>query len=647
MTLSVANLFAAVRLLGRHLAHTGLRPTALGMLLRRAWRELRAGRLEGIVARHARHADLYRDYERWRLRPDRDGEARVDAFVASGRGPTVSLLMPTCESEPRWLRAAVESVLAQRYRNWELIIVDDASTASATLVLLDELRTRDDRIRVTRLDRRAGISGATNAALQAARGEFVGFVDHDDLLDPDALAWIAAAVTEEQALDFVYTDEDKVDAKGRHFWPVFKPAWNPDLLLANNYITHFMVIRRALAVEVGGLRAELDGAQDWDLALRATERLPPSAIGQVPRVLYHWRSARGSTAAGIESKPYAEDAQRRCVADTLRRRAVDAEIVRTQFCWRVRCRWPAAAAVSIVIPTRDRIDLLSRTLDAIDAHVDRRAQEIVIVDNGSTDRATIETLARWGQEQRIRSLRVAEPFNFSNLVNAGVTAAVGSIIVLLNNDVRPLEYGWLDELAAQAARPGIGAVGALLLYPNGNIQHAGILLGINGTTEHAFRGYPRSWAGVNGRAKSVQDISAVTGACMAFSRSAFVAAGGFDPTFAESHNDVDFCLRLRCRGYRVLWTPFAVLEHDESATRGYALDLDHQLRLQSEADAFGSRWRRWIADDPAYNPNLASMGAAFSLNREPHHVVVRSGSHPTPPCGDAGCPQRAGTQVAD
>jgi O-antigen biosynthesis protein len=608
----------ALRVLRRHLANTRGSPRDLLRLGRRSLDLIRTGAWRQVVARQEIVADLYADYAQWfasGTTADAAAIARAATQFAASGGPKVSVLMPTRNANVTWLAAAIASVEAQHYSNWQLCIVDDGSQDRAGLALARTRAAADPRIIVEALTPAGGIAAATNAAMAMADGAILAFLDHDDLLAPEALLVAARAFGQLPALQLLYSDEDKIDGTGEHYWPSFKPAWNPDLLLANNYITHFVAVRAEHARAVQGLRAAFDGAQDWDFLLRATETLASSAIGHAPRVLYHWRAVPGSTAAQAGAKPYAVDAQRRALEAAVQRRGIAGSVQRESHCWRVHRDVPDAPVprVSIVIPTRDRADLLERCLQASTGHAGGMTPQFVIVDNDTTDADTLALLARLAATPGYQVVPAPGAFNFARLANTGVRAAHGDIVVLLNNDTVPLDDGWLTELVAQASRPEVGAVGAALYYAGDGIQHVGMVLGVNGASDHFFRGMPRDWSGINGRAQSIQDLSAVTAACIAFRKSVFDSVGGMDEALAISHNDADLCLRMRAVGYRVVWTPYARLEHAESASRGYDHDEGQLTLREREAAVLAARWPAWIRDDPAYHPCLARQGRAFGL----------------------------------
>lgn len=613
-------LSSALRLLRRHLVNTQGSPAGLRRLFGRVLALARSGQWREIVARHDTVDALYADYARWAAAGEaREGPALAAIAAQSGdtASPLVSVLMPTRNPAIPWFAAAIASVEAQHYPKWQLCIVDDGSTDPAGPRLAAEKAARDPRIRVRTLPRSAGIAAATNAAIEMADGSLLAFLDHDDELAADALLLAVRAFVSRPGLRLLYTDEDKIDGAGIRYWPAFKPAWNPDLLLSTNYMTHLIVADARLARAIGGLREGMDGAQDWDFALRATEALRSDEIGHLPRVLYHWRAAPGSTAAAADNKPYAAEAQCRVVEDAVRRRGIAADVLAHHDVWRVRRHPLSLPKASIVIPLRNRADLLRECLDGLAANTDYPAYEIVVVDNDSDEPEVLRLLETLDGQTDRQVVRARGAFNFASLANAGVSAARGDVTVLLNNDIVPLDRDWLVELVAHALRPEVGAVGAMLLYPDGTLQHVGIVLGVNGIGDHFYRGLPGEWSGINGRVRSAQDLSAVTAACMAIRTALYREVGGMDPVFAVSSNDTDLCLRLRARGYRIVWTPHARLTHRESASRGY----DHasaQLSLRERESAlFRSRWPAWIADDPAYNPNLARHGRAFGLGEWP------------------------------
>ncbi|MGJ4803777.1 glycosyltransferase family 2 protein [Luteimonas sp. SDU82] len=567
---------------------------------------------------------LYRDYRR-RLLPEDAGEyagwvARFDTLttgrmedmrarasrISSDSAPLVSVLVPTYNTPERWLRRCIESVISQVYPHWQLCIADDASPDPRVMEVLREYAAADPRIEIMRRPANGHISQASNSALSMARGDYVGLLDHDDELRPHALLEMAEAILANPGVGLLYSDEDKLDEEGRRFDPYFKPDWNPDLLRAQNYVCHFTVIRTDLVRKVGGFREGFEGSQDHDLFLRCIEELPPGGIHHVPRVLYHWRAITGSTALSRDAKDYAAEAGERAVADHLARRYPGARVEGLSH-GHYRVRWPMPEPppkVSLIIPTRDRVDLLRTCVDSILSRTSYPAYEVVVVDNQSSDPAALDYLAQLDRDPRVRVLRYDAPFNYSAINNWAAGRCDGAVLGLLNNDVEVISPDWLDELVSQAVRPGVGAVGAMLYYPNDTIQHAGVVLGIHGVAAHQYAGMSRGYPGHGGRARVAQELSAVTGACLVVTRAAYESVGGLDEALQVAFNDIDFCLRLLEAGYRNVWTPFAELYHHESASRG-AEDTDEKReRFGNEVALMLRRWGPRLARDPAYNPNL-------------------------------------------
>ncbi len=553
--------------------------------------------------------DIFADpYRAWCRMYDRQDEGAAAARRAAlQRRPLISVVMAVHNTAPQWLDRAIRSVELQTYPHWELCIADDASERPETRRVLATAADRDPRIRVFTRPARGHIAAASNSALSLARGEFVALLDHDDELAPSALLEVAAVLDPHPDADIIYSDEDKIDARGRRFDPYFKSGWNPDLLLSQNAVSHLGVFRRDLVRRIGGFREGFEGSQDHDLALRASEATAPSRIHHIPRVLYHWRVIEGSTAGGASAKPYAWDAGARAIAEALKRRGEPGRVlpaVGGAF-YRVKRDLPGPAPhVSVIIPTRDRADLLRDCLEGV---LDRTAYpslDVIVIDHESREPATLALLdalrARGGTVLPARG-----DFNFAAMNNEAARQARGDILVFLNNDVRIDRDDWLAELVAQAVRPEVGAVGGRLLYADGRVQHAGIVLGMGGVAGHVHRLAHPGDAGYFGRALLIQDMAAVTAACMAVRRSVFAEVGGFDAgNLPVAFNDVDICLRIRERGYRVVWTPYAELFHLESVTRGDDLTGERRARFQREADHMRRRWGPALDDDPFWNPNL-------------------------------------------
>ena len=563
------------------------------------------------------------DYERWIS----DFERLADSDIAAIRAhaarlewrPLISVLMPVYNPPEKWLRRAIESIHGQLYDNWELCIADDASTDKRVRAVLAELDAADPRVRVVYRETNGHISAASNSALEIARGEFVCCLDHDDELPPHALYEVAVFLQSHRDCGLVYTDEDKIDEEGRRYEPYFKPDWNPDLFLGQNFLAHLSVYRTSLAREAGGFRVGFEGSQDWDLALRVVERLRDDQIGHIPKILYHWRAIPGSTALLVAEKNYPVEAARRALVEHFERIGVRASLIPVPGeHWRVHYELAAAPPVTIVIPTRNGLDLLKVCIDSILKQTTYPDYDILIVDNGSDDPATLAWLSALDRDPRMTVVRHEAPFNYSELVNFGVGSSRGSIVALLNNDIEVITPGWLEEMVSHAMRPGVGAVGAMLYFPNDTIQHAGVVLGLGGVAGHPFKTLARGAGDEKNRVRLVQNYSAVTAACMVVRKETFNTAGGFDAeSLPVAFNDVDFCLRLRCAGLRNVWTPFAEFYHHESASRGNETTPEKQARFASEVGTMLQRWGLLLRDDPAYNPNLTVHGEDLSLARPP------------------------------
>lgn len=552
-------------------------------------------------------------YQKWlhlyeAVTPSALAQLRADV-AASGVRPLLSVLMPVYNTPELWLRRAVASVQAQVYEHWELCIADDASTAPHVRPVLESLAAVDPRIRLSFRERNGHISASSNSALELARGDYCALLDHDDELSPRALARMVLEIARRPDGEFFYSDEDKIDETGERFDPYLKPDYLPDLLLGQNCLSHLSVIRTAKLREVGGFRVGLEGSQDWDLALRIVRTIRPEQVVHVPEVLYHWRAIAGSTARAVGEKNYTVTAAERALRDhfaalgqPIELRAVPGDH------WRIVRPVPQPAPlVSLLIPTRDRLSLTRTCVESILARTSYPRFEIVIVDNESVEPATLAWFAAIAQrDARVRIVRCAAPFNFSALNNFAVAHARGEIVGLLNNDLEAIHADWLDEMVSHAVRPEIGCVGAKLLYPDGTLQHAGIILGLGGVANHAFYRQPRGTDGYKNRARLVQNYSAVTAACLLIRKSIYEQVGGLNERdLAIAFNDVDFCLKVRAASYRNLWTPFAEFYHHESASRGTEDTPEKQARFAREVDYMQRTWGRELASDPAYNPNFS------------------------------------------
>lgn len=546
--------------------------------------------------------------------PVRPPDASREVLPTSA-DPLFSIVVPTYNARLVWLKELVQSVEAQWTADWELVFVDDASPDPKPRTWLRKLAARrPGQVKVHERDTNGGISATTNDALHLATGRYVVFLDHDDLLTPDCLHELGRCIARHDP-DFIYSDEDKLLPDGSFADPHFKPDWSPDTLLSTMYTCHVMCVRRTLLEQVGGLRSEFDGCQDWDLVLRLTEHT--KRIQHIPRVLYHWRVSPSSTAGGNEAKPYVIERQVRVREEALRRRQEPGRLEPVPGYpdyHRVVRTLTGAPKFSIVIPTRDNGEVLARCIDSIGQLSTHANREVVIIDNGSVKEATLETLQRLSRRPGVRVVRRDEPFNFSRLCNAGAAATDGGILVFLNDDTEVLTGDWLERLGGYAVARHVGAVGAKLLYPGGRlVQHCGVVnLGCG--PSHAHVGTDDSLPGYFLRSHVEYDWSAVTAACLAIERTKFDAVGRFDESFPVAYNDVELCFRLVERGLFNVVTPGARLIHHESLTRGHdSADPAKMERLGAERRRLYETHPRFFHYDPWFNANLNPNSPFFEL----------------------------------
>ena len=592
--------------------------------------------LRPIAARRRRASFVIDDaqYQHW-LRTYSSVDPITRAQLTAGvealpSRPLISVIMPNYDIDPEILRAAIDSVRRQIYPHWELCISDDASTRQGVRALLEECAAADPRIRVTFRTSNGHISVNSNSALALAHGDYVALMDADDLLPEDALFWVAHEIALNPDVDLLFSDEDKIDEKGRRFDPYFKPAWNPALMLAQNAFCHLGVFRRSLVEQVGRFREGYEGAQDHDLVLRCADATTPDRIRHIPRVLYHWRALRHSTAASLAAKPYAAQAGQHAIEDHLRRRGIKArvETAAGSFYQAVYPMPDPPPRVSIIMPTTLRNKVTPHCLRSILDKTRYGNFELLLVatEPDLAAGAARGSFAALLADPRVRTLGyVASSFNFSAVNNLGAANTQGALLCFLNDDIEMVDANWLEQLVARVSLDGVAAAGPMLYYPSDLIQEAGVLLGVGGVADHAFRNEERGQIGYFARAALEQDYTCLTAACLLVRRDAFEAVGGFDVALPTAFNDVDFCLRLRAAGHRLLWTPTASMYHHESLTFGAHDSAARAGQFDRDVSVMRDRWRSVLDNDPSYNPNLSlDPKRQFQLTAPPRTTFALS-----------------------
>ena len=544
--------------------------------------------------------------------------------------PLISVICPVYRPQIPDFESAVRSVMAQSYKNWELLIVDDCSEAPQLASIIKEFARNDARIRAVFLKKNGGISCATNIALTKAHGKFVAFFDHDDLLVPRALEFMLAAALRTGAR-LLYCDEDKIDDQGFYSEVNFKPDWNYRLLLAQNYVCHLLFVERADVVKAGPLRAECDGAQDHDLVIRLSEIIPHDQIHHVPEVLYHWRKTPTSTATSGKSKAYAVAAGARAIQDHLERRGLVGRVhsPREITCYEIDWTLARHPTVTILIPYREHVDMTRECVEALLSRTDYPSFDVILIDNWSTSDEALAFSSEMAALDRVEVLRVEEQFNYSRLNNLAAGKTISEFLLFMNNDIVLHQRDWLEVMIGEMlADDRVGIVGNKLLYPNGTVQHAGVILGVGGIADHAHRGISADAPGYMARAISAQDLSAVTAACLLCRRSAFEQVGGFDEAeLAVAFNDVDLCLKIREVGWRVIWTPQCIAEHRESLSRGSDLQPTERSRFFEENEVMSIRWAGKLRMDPFYSPNFSrEWGIFYAMSVDKFHDFRASAS---------------------
>jgi GT2 family glycosyltransferase len=568
--------------------------------------------------RRDRSANSYNNIlEEWSRQRIAMSKETNDLVQRLSDGPMFSLIAPVYNTDPKLLQETINSIIDQSYVNWELCIADDASTDLRTKEVLRDAVKSDNRIKVVFREKNGHISNASNSAIEIAKGDFLVLVDHDDLLDRDALLHVAEVIERHPDAKIIYTDEDKIREDGTRYDPHFKPDWNRELLYSYNYVSHLGCYDTQLVKKIDGFRGSFEGAQDHDLLLRCLAHVSDEQIHHIPKVLYSWRASPGSTADTDDAKPYAWDAGVRAVSEALTKQVgQEIEVARGPTPFTYVPHWPldVEPSITIIIPTRDRLDLIKLTVDSILAKTDYENFEIIIVDNGSVEPATLVWFDEISCSSSVRVVRDDGPFNYSALNNKAVAQCDSDIVALVNNDIEIIAKGWLREMVSLAKRSDVGCVGAKLFYPDNRVQHAGVIIGLGGVAGHSHKLSDRNDPGYFARMNLRQEYTAVTGACLVVRRDVYNAVGGLNEEhLAVAFNDVDFCLKVKAAGYRNLWTPLAEMYHHESASRKKDDTRAKKVRFKNEVRYMIDTWQTDTFDDPAYNPNLTKDHEDFGF----------------------------------
>lgn len=597
---------------------------AMHFVIRQRDRLRNCGNLRGVLAKLKYKKIERQAMENYGTRsfPD-EAEAKRQRETVFPRMPKISILVPLYNTPEEFLREMIESVTGQTYENWELCLADGSDEEHAYVAgIVKEYQDRGEagrRILYRKLHKNEGISGNTNQCLTMATGEFIGLFDHDDVLHPSALYEYVKVINEKQA-DYIYCDETTFKSGNiNHMLTMhFKPDYAIDNLRANNYICHFSVFARELLDGTELFRSKFDGSQDHDMILRLTDRA--KNVVHVPKLLYYWRSHPGSVAADIGAKPYAIEAAKGAVADHLKRHGFEHfQITSTrafETIFKIRYQIIGSPMISIIIANKDHVSDLKRCITSILGKSTYENFEIIVVENNSTEKETFDYYQELSEEEKIKVITYEGAFNYSAVNNLGVSCASGEYVLLLNNDTQVITVNWMEELLMYAQREDVGAVGAKLYYADKTIQHAGVVLGLGAhrTAGHSHYKQHRENLGYMGRLCYAQDVSAVTGACLLVNKRLFDEVGGLDEGFAISLNDVDFCLKLRKKGYLNVFTPFAELYHFESVSRGLDDNGEKAQRYNKESEQFRSKWKEVLeAGDPYYNPNFSLDRSDFAL----------------------------------
>ena len=528
--------------------------------------------------------------------------------------PKISVVVPMYNTDEVFFKELVESLENQTYSNWELCLADGSESKNESLKQYYE---KNEKIKYKFLNSNKGISENTNSAIEMATGEYIGFLDHDDLLSQDALFEMVKVINEKENVEFIYSDEDKIDETYERFEPYFKPDYSPETLACNNYITHFVVVKKELIERCGKLNSEFNGAQDFDFVLRATKEA--KEVVHISKILYHWRVHKSSTANVADAKPYAYEAGKRAVEAHVKRLGKKAQVEDGQDVpgiYKIKYEIEGNPKVSILIPNKDNINLLKNCIDSILKLTTYKNYEIVVIENNSEKKETLEYYNEISKNEKVRIINSGiKEFNYSKIINFGVQNVTGEFILQLNNDTKVLNPDWLENMVGYAQNKEIGAVGARLYYEDKTIQHAGIIVGLSGIAGNGLVNLPYGKHAYFGREAATRNVAAVTGACLLCRRELYEEVGYMDEEkFKVAFNDVDFCLKLLEKGYRNVYNPYVELIHYESKSRGYEYTKEQEERFDNESENFKNKWKKYIYYDPYYNTNFTRKTCNYDIN---------------------------------
>jgi glycosyltransferase involved in cell wall biosynthesis len=556
-------------------------------------------------------------YQQWISKnetiPFREVMDNLESFALQ---PLISIVVPVYNPDKQLLIDCIESVINQSYSNWQLCLADDKSPLLHVREVLEAYQAKDKRVKTVFRPQNGHISAASNSALEVASGEWTALLDHDDLLHEHALYHVVKTVNENPDVALIYSDEDKIDEQGTRIDPHFKSDWNLDLLYSHNYVSHLGVYKTGIIKKIGGFRKGYEGSQDYDLLLRYSCEIDHQHIFHIPKVLYHWRMVEGSTALAPGEKSYTTHSGVKALQDYFKalNKAVSVEQGAGANMYKVNWHIAKEPLVSLIIPTYNGYDITKQAIDSILQKTTYSNYEILLVDNNSNDPIALEYFEELDQHEKVTVLRYPYPFNYSAINNFAAKQAKGQIIGLVNNDVEVINPEWLTEMTSHAQRKNVGCVGAKLYFENDTIQHAGVICGLGGVAGHSHKHFPKDHPGYFYRLKLVQNLSAVTAACLLVRKDVFEQVNGLnEQDLSVAFNDVDFCLKVQAAGFRNLWTPYAELYHYESISRGAEDNPEKVARFNTEIDYMKTTWNTDSKTDPCYSPNLTLAKEDFSI----------------------------------